>query len=202
MIDGGVPNKINVFRKAISRLPINPRDIQLLIITHGHFDHVGSAKDIREMTGAPVAVHLADKKMVENKKLAMPSAASAWGSVMYTLFKPIVPFVSSFPAVKVDEVLGDESFSLSQYGIQGHILHTPGHTPGSVSVLLDTGDAFVGCMAHNNPPFRLTPGFPIFAEDMEQLKESWRFLLSHRITTIYPGHGKPFSADVMRKILF
>ena len=198
MIDGGVPNKINHFRKAVSKIPIHPNEIQLLIVTHGHFDHAGSARAIRELTGAKIAVHQADRDKVEKTIHAIPPAASTWGRVMHALFKPIVPFVSSFPAIRADVVLDTGEYSLTQYGIQGRICHTPGHTEGSVSVLLDTGDAFVGCMAHNNPPFRLNPGLPIFAEDLERLKESWRSLLNQGVTTIYPGHGDPFSADVMR----
>ena len=64
MIDGGVPKQINTFRKAISKIPINPRELQLLIVTHGHFDHAGSAMDIKEMTGARIVMHQADREMV------------------------------------------------------------------------------------------------------------------------------------------
>jgi glyoxylase-like metal-dependent hydrolase (beta-lactamase superfamily II) len=45
-----------------------------------------------------------------------------------------------FPATQVDVVLGDEGFSLAEYGIPGRVIHTPGHTAGSVSVLLETFD--------------------------------------------------------------
>ncbi len=83
----------------------------------------------------------------------------------------------------------------------GRVIHTPGHTAGSVSVLLETGEAFVGCMAHNNLPFRLRPGLPIFAEDLEQLRESWKQVLNQGARTIYPAHGEPFSADIIRRIL-
>ncbi|MBN2028764.1 MBL fold metallo-hydrolase [bacterium] len=201
MIDGGVPKKINTFRKAISKIPIDPRELQLLIVTHGHFDHAGSARDIKEMTGARIVMHQADREMVEKKLPAIPPAASTWGGVLHKILKPLIPLVSSFPATQIDLVLDVESFSLTEYGIQGQIIHTPGHTAGSVSVLLDTGDAFVGCMAHNNLPFRLNPGLPIFAEDLEQIKTNWRLLLNRGAKTIYPGHGKPFSADVIRRIL-
>lgn len=113
----------------------------------------------------------------------------------------MIPIVSSFPETHVDLILDDEPFSLAEYGIQGEIIHTPGHTTGSVSVLLDTGDAFVGCMAHKDIPFRLNPGLPIFAEDLEQIKANWRLLLNRGANIIYPGHGKPFSADIIRNIL-
>ena len=117
------------------------------------------------------------------------------------LLKPFRPLFR-FPGGKVDVVLGNGGLSLEEYGIPGRVIHTPGHTPGSVSVLLDTGDAFVGCMAHNNFPFRLIPGLPIFAEDLPKLRDSWRSLLGQGVETVYPGHGVSFSADVIRKLIF
>jgi hypothetical protein len=56
-------------------------------------------------------------------------------------------------------------------------------------------------MAHNNLPFRLSPGLPIFAEDLPKVRESWRSLLKEGAETIYPAHGEPFSAEVIRKAL-
>jgi glyoxylase-like metal-dependent hydrolase (beta-lactamase superfamily II) len=69
---------------------------------------------------------------------------------------------------------------------------------GSVSVLLETGDAFVGDLAMNALPLRLSPGLPIFAENMQKVKESWKLLLDQGAKIVYPAHGKPFSAEVMR----
>ena len=90
---------------------------------------------------------------------------------------------------------------LAECGIPGRVIHTPGHTAGSVSVLLETGDALVGCMAHSGFPFRLSPGLPIFAEDLEKLRKSWKLLLDQGAKTIYPAHGEPFSADIIRRVL-
>jgi glyoxylase-like metal-dependent hydrolase (beta-lactamase superfamily II) len=56
-------------------------------------------------------------------------------------------------------------------------------------------------MAMNKFPLRLSPGLPIFAEDLAQLMESWKKLLDQGAKTIYPSHGEPFSADVIRGAL-
>ena len=58
-------------------------------------------------------------------------------------------------------------------GVALKVIHTPGHSSGSVSILLETRDVFVGDLAMNKFPLRLTPGLPIFAEDWAKLKESW-----------------------------
>ena len=200
MIDGGFPQESRAFSQAISEISIHSSEIQLLILTHGHFDHVGSAGDIKEITGSRIAIHRADKEWVERALIIVwPPAVTTWGHIMRAVLKPLTPLLYRFPATPVDVVMGDEGFSLAEYGIPGSVIHTPGHTAGSVSVLLETGDAFVGCMAHNNFPFRLSPGLPIFAEDLEQLRESWKLLLNQGARTIYPAHGEPFSADIIRR---
>jgi glyoxylase-like metal-dependent hydrolase (beta-lactamase superfamily II) len=50
-------------------------------------------------------------------------------------------------------------------------------------------------------PFRLTPGLPIFAENLQQAKESWKLLLDKGAKTVYPAHGKPFAAEAFRTVL-
>jgi glyoxylase-like metal-dependent hydrolase (beta-lactamase superfamily II) len=61
---------------------------------------------------------------------------------------------------------------------------------GSVSVLLDSGEAFVGDLAMIKLPLRFGPGLPTVAEDIEKVKESWRRLLELGVTTVYPAHWK------------
>lgn len=108
---------------------------------------------------------------------------------------------ASFPKFKPDILIGDEPYPHKEYGIEGNIIHTPGHTFGSISIIPDSGKAFVGCMAHNGLPFRLRLGLPIYAQDIEAIKECWKILIDRGIIMIYPGHGKPFPLEVIKKSL-
>jgi glyoxylase-like metal-dependent hydrolase (beta-lactamase superfamily II) len=116
------------------------------------------------------------------------------------MHKPFMPLID-VPATSVDIVLDDNAFPLRDYGIPGHILHTPGHSPGSVSVLLESGEAFVGDLAMNRLPLRLSPGLPIFADDPSAVIRSWEILLERGAVMIYPAHGKPFSASIIKKAM-
>ena len=116
------------------------------------------------------------------------------------MHKPFMPLIEVPPA-SVDIVLEDHAFSLAVYGIPGCILHTPGHSPGSVTVLLESGEAFVGDLAMNRFPLRLSPGLPIFADDPDAVRSSWELLLEQGAEVIYPAHGKPFPASVIEKAL-
>lgn len=200
MIDGGMPKKLKVFKRVLARLDINPSDIKLIVLTHSHFDHSGTAGEIRELTGAKIAIHESERTYVEDGGMIIPRGVNFYGKItkpwLFAIFKNI-----SFPRFKPDILITDEPYPLKDYGIDGNIIHTPGHTFGSISVILDSGEAFVGCMAHNGFPFRLRPGLPIYAQDIEAIKKCWEILIDRGIKMIYPGHGKPFPLEVIKKSL-
>ena len=200
MIDGGAPGRIDRFEKGIARIPIEPEEIQLIVITHGHIDHIGSARDIKKITGAQIAMHQRDMDCLERGAKLVPPGVNTWGRVLIKMLTPLLTRVH-IPITEVDLILGDEGLSLREYGIPGKIIHTPGHSMGSVSVILETGEVFVGDLAMNKFPLGLGPGLPIFAEDIQKVKESWRLLLEEGAKMVFPAHGKPFPADSLLKAL-
>jgi glyoxylase-like metal-dependent hydrolase (beta-lactamase superfamily II) len=105
-------------------------------------------------------------------------------------------------AIKADIILDNHEYSLNEYGINGRIISTPGHTAGSVSVLLNSGEAFVGCLAHNRLPFTLHPSLPIYADNVEQIKQSWKKIINEGAEIIYPAHGKPFPVELIKKYIY
>ncbi|OGN87880.1 MAG: hypothetical protein A2Z74_03520 [Chloroflexi bacterium RBG_13_46_9] len=196
MVDSGPPNKLANFIKNMKKLSIDPKQIKLIVITHGHYDHIGSTKVIKEATGAQIAMHAPDKEWLEKSINPVIPGVNTWGKILAKL--------SSKPHVVETTVnirLGDEDFSLAPFGIPGKVIYTPGHTMGSVSIFLETGDAFVGDLVMSGFPVRLSPGLPIFAEDIKRVKESIRKLLDMGAKTFYPAHGKPFSAQIINKFL-
>lgn len=200
MIDGGSPKQTKAFSKAMEEISIEPHEIQLIVLTHGHWDHIGSAKEIKEISGAKIAMHDREREWLENSLKPMPPGVTLWGKIFCQIMKMPLSFIH-IPPTQVDLVLDDEELSLFEYGIRGKVISTPGHSSGSVSVLLETGDVFVGDLAMNKFPLRLSPGLPIFAEDFPKLKESWQLLLDQGAKTVYPAHGEPFSVDIIEKAL-
>lgn len=200
LVDVGLSLSLPKIKTWFSSIPIDPSDVNLVVITHAHFDHAGAAAGVKELTGASVAIHHTEKEMLTRGSSSLPIPASTLGKVGFALLKPMGKALH-YPGIEPDLVIGDEGMPLEPYGIPGRILYTPGHTQGSLSVLLDNGDAFVGCMTHNAPPFRLRPNHPIFADDLDQLWKSWTILLDQGAKTIYPGHGKPFTIDKIQGMI-
>jgi hydroxyacylglutathione hydrolase len=198
MIDAGVPNKLQLFKKVLSEHKIDSDRIKLIVLTHSHFDHSGSASEIRDLTGARIAIHESERDCVEHGKVLIPKGVNMRGKITKPIvFSIKIPFTKFTP----DILLNNDPYPLSEFGIDGQIIHTPGHTMGSLSVILDSGEAFVGCMAHNGFPFRYKPGLPIYAQDINSIKENWKTLIDRGVTTVYPGHGKAFPIEVMKNIL-
>ncbi|MBD3414778.1 MAG: MBL fold metallo-hydrolase [Candidatus Aminicenantes bacterium] len=194
LIDAGVPGRIQKFEKRLKDLQIDPEDINAIIITHCHWDHVGCLKGLKELTGAKVMVHQNEKDLLEKGTLKIPPPVTRWGKTMHFLLKGMGRTMSTEPN-KVDVIIGDEGLSLEEYGIPGDIIFTPGHSLGSISIVLDSGDAFVGDSAMNKFPLTIKPNLPIFAEDEAALKESWKKLIRKGAKIVYPGHGGPFSVE-------
>jgi len=200
MIDCGKPKKLKHFMQGIEKASIKPEEVRLIVLTHGHFDHVGSAKDVKEATGAKIAMHEKEKDWLEKSLKPLPPGVTLWGKIFVNILKMFMPFIH-IPPTDVDVILTDEEFSLDEFGIPGKVIYTPGHSSGSVSVLLETGDVFVGDLAMNKFPLSFGPGLPIFAEDRDKVIESWKILLDQGAKTVYPAHGEAFSADIIRKEL-
>ena len=200
LIDAGPPNQVSKLRMELQTLSIKPEDISLLLLTHGHYDHIGSVNAVKTLTNCKVAINHREKEWVEQALKPLPPGIGLWGAILEVPMRIIAPFVK-FPASSVDIALEDREFPLHPFGINGKVLYTPGHTSGSMTLLLDTGEAFVGDLAVNRLPMRIGPGMPTLGDDRNTIKVSWKLLLDSGAKWIYPSHGNPFSADVLQEAL-
>ena len=135
LIDTGINGSENLIYEDIRATGRDPSDIGLIVLTHSHPDHIGAAKAIRDLTGCTIAAHPLDAPAIENvDPMLIKSPAPG-----------VPPMVSG--AVPIGRLLDDGDTISHGKGLTLEVLHTPGHSPGSISLLLReemalfTGDA-------------------------------------------------------------
>lgn len=208
LIDTAYEKHYNAFMEALGKKGIKPGEIKYLILTHHHDDHSGFAQRLLERTGARLIVHekaypfLGDGKP-ELKMKPLNVCTNAAFIVFTKFFKDRKDH--SFPPVPqkggVIVVHGNDDAILKSIGVNGIILHTPGHCDDSISMLMSNGDAYVGDAAMDMLNVCGCKRRPIWANDMKQVYESWRKLLKQGAKTIYSAHGDPFESTELTKTM-
>ncbi|MCE7749313.1 MAG: MBL fold metallo-hydrolase [Candidatus Heimdallarchaeota archaeon] len=194
--DTGSKHNVKKYLRFLDDYNILPEEIKLIIINHAHFDHTGALKTIQKLTNAQVLVH-------ENDEEFLVKGISAEAQPLTFLAKVLISTVPKswtiYEPVEPDIVIQDE-YSLYDFGLKAKVIHTPGHTLGTVAVVTEEGDAIIGCSAHGFP-IRLRSGFPRVAMDEESVWKSWERIIGEGAEMIYISHGKPFRAERIKKKL-
>jgi len=187
LVDTGISFDRSRIGHALERKRLIP---EAVILTHTHFDHAGNAAWLQAEYGAEVVVHEAEADLLAAGDTPIPQGTLAVTRGLVSIGKKIEPLFKYDPCV-ADHVFAD-NFDLNRYGINGYIIHTPGHSPGGATIVIDgvialAGDSLIGT----------TPGkpFPPFADDVEVLIDSWKKMIDTDCDTFLPGHGRPVSRE-------
>lgn len=137
LVDTGAPGDLKRILAALKTVSLDPKDLALILLTHGHSDHAGCAAELKRRSGAQLALHAGDVPLVRQGRNGILAAQDTLGRLLR-------PFVDEeFEPCEPDLVFRD-GFSLEPHGVKGRVLATPGHTPGSASVVLASGEAIIG----------------------------------------------------------
>ena len=167
LFDTGWAGTFPDFCRALGEIKVAARDIDYILISHYHPDHMGIAQEIADL-GAVLLVpdvqaaylHAADSVFVKEKNKA---------------FIPVRD--ENIRRITLDE----GAAVLDRLGLNGRIIHTPGHSEDSISLYLDSGELFVG---------DLNPLYELEAHKGTQIEESWKSLLALKPKVVYYGHAK------------
>jgi glyoxylase-like metal-dependent hydrolase (beta-lactamase superfamily II) len=205
LIDTGSPRAQGFLFRKISRMGISPSEIQLAIITHAHFDHVGCLDEVKKRCGLHVAAHPHEKDLLEAGRLVIPPGTISLVDAICRFGRrhmAAVEKIYRFNPVKVEMEIS-EPLDLDDWGFFATVVPTPGHTRGSLSLIAKDGTAFVGDLAVNFPLVRFQGKkfVPPFGDDVGQILRSWKILLELGVKRICPSHGVSFPAFRLEKQL-
>jgi glyoxylase-like metal-dependent hydrolase (beta-lactamase superfamily II) len=194
LIDTGVRGEATRILRALHAAGVSNSAITLIAHTHSHSDHAGSTAELARILDVPTALHAADMEMAARGTNGPVRTRGLTAKIM-------LPFVDlPFERYTPDVILHD-GFSLAPYGVEAHVLHTPGHTPGSVTFVSAAGavagDVLMGGYL-GGYVLPGTPGYHYFVDSIEATDESIRRLAALETGPIYVGHGGPLQLKTIR----
>ncbi len=182
VVDTGVAGSADAIIQAIQAIGRQPADVAEIVLTHFHPDHIGSAADLAERTGAPVFGHWADVPVMRGEQPGQPPVLLDFERPIFDAVSPLVPPAPSVP--QVHEV--DDKQATAGGGI---FVSVPGHTPGSLALHLPhLGVLFTGdTSAHHGG----SPILGVFNIDRDEAIRSLKKQAALEFETACFGHGPP-----------
>jgi glyoxylase-like metal-dependent hydrolase (beta-lactamase superfamily II) len=182
LIDAGAGRSFSQIVRNIEMLGLNPANLSCLILTHCHIDHIGSAPFFKKQYGTKILIHELDAKALETGDSR--KTAAGW-------------YDTTFPPTSVDRKLKGEREELKFGRETLHCLHTPGHTPGSISLHLDRAGKRILFGQDIHGPFHKD-----FDSDIEVWKKSMQVLLALDADILCEGHfGIFYSKERVRSYI-
>jgi glyoxylase-like metal-dependent hydrolase (beta-lactamase superfamily II) len=187
LIDTGGSNKRRDLENELENADCEPGYLNLIVLTHGDFDHTGNAAYLRNKFTTKIAMHSDDSGMAEQGDMFWNRNKPNF------LIKIMTPILLRFP--KSDwfnaDIFIEDGFDLSEYGFNAKVISIPGHSRGSIGILTANHDLFCGDLLENTNQ----PALNSIMDDVETANASVEKLKNYKINTVYPGHGEPFAMD-------
>jgi len=196
LVDTGVAPSLPLLRAGLRRHGIRPGSITLIILTHCHYDHAGGVRWMKQHSGAQVLVHAGEAAYLQAGRMPLPPGTAAVSRRVVHTATTLFPCAGGYDAADPD-LLVDGQYDLAPHGLPALVLPTPGHTAGSLSVVIGR-QAIVGDLMYNRGPVSV---FPPFAADEQAVMSSWVELLRMGCREFFPGHGRPIGARRLRRDL-
>jgi len=189
VVDTGMPGSARKIIDFLAGLGRKPNEVECIVLTHADIDHSGSTAELREMTGARVAIHIGDAPALSGERKLKEVQGAL--SPVFTLMSKIMKFRPVKPDLLLKE--GDEIGGF-------RVVHTPGHTVGHICLyqpgdLLFAGDALRSDKKGN--PIEMSKQMTL---DIEEAWESVRRIAGLEFDIFLPGHGAPVIHDASKKV--
>jgi len=190
LVDTGSPNKCRELEEKLEQFGCNSGNLNLVILTHGDFDHSGNAAYAKKNFNTKIAMHPDDSQIVERGDMFLNRKK---GNFFQSLIVKTLFGFGKSQRFKPDLEITD-GFDLSEYGLNAKAIHIPGHSKGSIGILTTDGKLICGDLLENTDKTD-NPKINSLMDDLETANRSIEMLKTLKIDIVYPGHGKPFTMN-------
>lgn len=201
LVDAGIPGSERKIGRVLARHGLTFADIRLIIITHAHTDHAGSAARLRQLSGAPILAHSSDVDFYSRQRPMTYCPTGPVGRLFLRTPLPHQPYEGFVPDLMMHD---SKVVNLAAFGVDGSVRHTAGHTAGSIAIELASRDALVGDLVASGI---LIGGLarighairPPFEDDLVQVANELGRLVEGGAQRFYLGHGGPLGASEVQR---
>jgi hydroxyacylglutathione hydrolase len=193
VVDTGMPGNESKIIDYVKRIGMDPSQVKNIVLTHSDIDHSGSAAKLKEITNARVMIHEADAPRLSGEK--EPKRVKGFFGMVMKVASIAIKFTPIKPDVNLKNL--DKVGNMT-------VLHTPGHTEGSICLYITGQALFAGDLVrvNNDKMVELPP--KSFTLDMDMLKVSLRKVSELEYSALLPGHGPPLTqkaSDVVKEFV-
>lgn len=195
LIDTGARGSLKRIERALRRIGRRLEDLEVVIITHAHSDHLGEASKLKSISGARVLVHHRDLEVAQGNKPRYSLGTRGVTGTVARPFRTKLETLNAFDPVEIDGTIDDGEI----VGPGLEVFATPGHTPGHCSIympeprLLHAGDAVFNLMGTRPPPM-------ISNQNEAGVYESIVRLPQLQFRCLSFGHGPPIFRGARRRL--
>lgn len=164
-------------------------NLKVILLTHGDYDHIGNAAYLRSAFRSKIAMHRDDSGMAEQGDMFVNRKKPN------IIIKVLLPLFSGFGKKDwfTPDIYVSDGYDLSGFGLGAKIISLPGHSKGSIGIVTTNGELFCGDLFENTKSPTLNP----LMDDYAAASVSIETLKNLNIKSVFPGHGQPFTMDLL-----
>jgi hydroxyacylglutathione hydrolase len=194
LVGTGAPGDLKAILSTFKAYKLDVKQLGLILLTHGHSDQAGCAAELRRLSGAQIAIQKADAPLVRSGRNGMIVVQDWLGRVL----RPLVD--EEFEGFEPDLIF-EQGIALEPYGLRARVFPTPGHTPGSISVVLASGEALIGDVLRGSLVWPNKARLHYFCNNPARNQHSIAMLAREGLLRCHPGTFGSFPGTELGRFL-